>query len=62
VDDGLEWLAEHGLVDMLAIVHRHFNIIDRLFVSSHTKHIASHSQLPLLVFPGHEVPFVLPVF
>jgi len=46
---GLEWLCEHGHVDMLAMVHREHNILEKIFTGSHTKKIAGHSTIPLLV-------------
>jgi len=51
VEDGLEWLSEHGQLDMLAMVHQHRNLFAELFGHSYTKKIAAHLQLPLLVFP-----------
>lgn len=51
VDRGLEWLTEHGQIDMLAMVHRKHNIFDMLFNGSHTQKLAKHIELPLLVFP-----------
>jgi nucleotide-binding universal stress UspA family protein len=50
-ESGLEWLCEHGQVDMLAMVHRHHNFFDNLFNGSHTKKIADKIALPLLVIP-----------
>jgi nucleotide-binding universal stress UspA family protein len=51
VDSGLEWLTEHGQLDMLAMVHRQHNTFSRIFVKSHTQTMARHIKLPLLVFP-----------
>ncbi|MEO6631470.1 MAG: universal stress protein [Mucilaginibacter sp.] len=52
VEDGLEWLSEHGQLDMLAMVHQHRNLFAELFGHSYTKKMAAHLQLPLLVFPA----------
>ncbi|NHA02602.1 universal stress protein [Mucilaginibacter sp. HC2] len=52
VDEGLEWICDHGQVDMLAMVHQPRNLFGELFAHSHTKQMAGHLQLPLLVFPG----------
>jgi len=55
VDHGLDWLTEHGQIDILAMVHRQHSIIDRIFAGSHTQKLARHIKLPLLVFPiGHQ--------
>jgi nucleotide-binding universal stress UspA family protein len=51
VDSGLEWLTEHGQLDMLAMVHRQHNAFSRIFVKSHTQTMARQIKLPLLVFP-----------
>lgn len=51
IDQGLEWLTEHGLLDMLAIVHHHRNILDQIFNRSHTRKLSKHIEIPLLVFP-----------
>ncbi|QKJ32987.1 universal stress protein [Mucilaginibacter mali] len=52
VDEGLDWICDHGQIDMLAMVHQHHNLFGELFAHSHTKQMADHLQLPLLVFPG----------
>lgn len=51
VDSGLDWLTEHGQLDMLSMVHRQHNVFSRIFVHSHTQKIARHIELPLLIFP-----------
>jgi len=51
VDHGLNWLNEHGQVDLLAMVHRPHNFLTSLFAGSHTQKLARHVTLPLLVFP-----------
>jgi nucleotide-binding universal stress UspA family protein len=52
VDEGLDWLAEHGLIDILVMVHRHNDLIGDLFHRSHTQKVARHINVPLLVYPG----------
>jgi nucleotide-binding universal stress UspA family protein len=52
VDHGLDWLGEHSMIDMLVMVHRPHDILDRIFKGSHTQKLAKHIPIPLLVFPG----------
>lgn len=51
-ESGLDWLCEHGQVDMLAMVHRPHNFLDAVTRGSHTQKIAGHISKPLLVFPA----------
>ncbi|TDQ11432.1 universal stress protein [Pedobacter metabolipauper] len=51
VDRGLDWLAEFGAIDMLAMVHRRNNLLNIVFNISHSKKQASHTPIPLLVLP-----------
>lgn len=51
VGEGLEWLAEYGQIQMLAMVHRKQKILYRLFKGSHTQRIRKRIEIPLLVFP-----------
>jgi len=51
VDHGLDWLSEHGLIDMLAMVHRPHHFLSKLINGSHTQKMATHITIPLLVFP-----------
>jgi len=51
VDHGLDWLTEHGLIDMLAMVHRPHHFLSKLINGSHTQKMARHITIPLLVFP-----------
>ncbi|WP_316841774.1 universal stress protein [Pedobacter gandavensis] len=51
IDEGLTWLTDHVDLDMLAMVHRRYTFIKRLFEGSHTQKLAVHVKLPLLVFP-----------
>ncbi|RVU02957.1 hypothetical protein EOD41_03200 [Mucilaginibacter limnophilus] len=54
IDQGLNWLATNGNVNMLAIVHRKQKGFS-LFESSHTHHLAKSTGLPLLVYPPANV-------
>lgn len=51
VGDGLDWLAEYGQIQMLAMVHRKQKMLYRLFKGSHTQRIRRRIEIPLLVFP-----------
>ena len=50
-ESGLDWLCEHGQIDMLAMVHRPHNFLDAILNGSHTQKMAGHISKPLLVFP-----------
>jgi nucleotide-binding universal stress UspA family protein len=52
VDQGLVWLLEHRKIEILAMVHRKHDLLERFFNTSHTQRLARHTQLPLLVFPA----------
>ena len=52
IETGLDWLCKHGQVDMLAMVHRKHDFLDSILKGSHTKKMAGHITIPLLVFPG----------
>jgi len=49
---GLDWLCEHGQIDMLAMLHRPHGILSSVFTGSHTQKIAKHIEIPLLVIPA----------
>lgn len=51
-DNGLDWLCEHGQIDVLAMVHRKSNFLSTLLKGSHTQKMAAHIPIPLLVFPA----------
>jgi len=55
VNQGLDWLSEHGLIDLLVMVHRQKGLFESLF-SSHTHARASHLNLPLMVMPLNTHP------
>ena len=48
---GLDWLCEHGQVDMLAMVHRKHSLLSTIITGSHTQKMAVHTHVPLLVLP-----------
>ncbi len=52
LESGLDWLCDHGQVDMLAMVHRPHNFLDSIINGSHTQRMAGHISKPLLVFPS----------
>ena len=49
VIDGLDRLARHKHVDLIAVLHRHIGLMGRLFHPSTAKDLARYSDLPLLV-------------
>jgi nucleotide-binding universal stress UspA family protein len=48
---GLDWLCEHGQVDILAMLHHKQGFLHNLLYGSHTQKMAEHITIPLLVFP-----------
>jgi nucleotide-binding universal stress UspA family protein len=48
---GLDWLSEHGVVDMLVMVHRKLNPLGQLLGFSYTQKLSRHIEIPLLVLP-----------
>ncbi|GAB3915893.1 universal stress protein [Mucilaginibacter boryungensis] len=59
VDHGLHWLVKHGMIDMLAMVHRTHPVLEKLINGSYTQRVAKYIHIPLLVFPPdtHDVYF-----
>lgn len=53
VDEGLDWLSEHGQIDMLVMVHHRSSLIDVLFNRSRTQKVARRIDIPLMVYPGY---------
>lgn len=51
INDGLDWLSEHGWVDLLVMVHRRNTLVERLIKGSLTKKQAGRIKIPLLVVP-----------
>lgn len=52
-ENGLNWLCEHEQIGMLAMVHRSRSFISSLLTGSHTRKMARHIGIPLLVIPGN---------
>lgn len=50
-ESGLDWLCEHGQVDLLVMLHHKHSFLDSLLNTSYTKRMAGHITIPLLVFP-----------
>lgn len=55
VDKGLEWLTQHGYVDLLVMVHRQKGLFNSIF-SSHTHSTANHLNIPLMIMPANVYP------
>jgi len=51
-EHGLDWLCEHGQIDMLAMVHREHTFFESILKGSCTQKMAGHISIPLLVFPS----------
>jgi nucleotide-binding universal stress UspA family protein len=49
-ESGLDWLCEHGQVDMLAMLHHKHSFLDNLLNYSYTQKMAGHITIPMLVF------------
>lgn len=49
-EKGLDWLCEHGQIDILAMNHGPYSFIDDVLNLSHTQKMAAHIAIPLLVF------------
>lgn len=56
VDEGLKWICEHGLINVLTIIHRHASPFARLLEGSHAKKLANILHTPLLVLPEDKTP------
>ena len=50
-EKGLEWLCDHGQVDVLAMVHRQSSFLSEILNLSHTKKMSGLIRIPLLVIP-----------
>ncbi|RFZ89939.1 universal stress protein [Mucilaginibacter conchicola] len=46
-DDGLNWLSEHGEIDLLTMVHRKNSWLH----PSHCRKISAHPKVPLMILP-----------
>lgn len=51
INEGLNWLADYGRLDLMVMVHRQRTLIDGIFNGSFTKKQAGHIHIPLLVVP-----------
>ncbi|MBC8984900.1 universal stress protein [Pedobacter sp. N36a] len=49
IDNGLDWIAEQGNYDMIAITHHKYNFLERMFKGSYTQKLSRHTKIPLLV-------------
>lgn len=49
IDSELEKYSRTFEVDLIVIYHRHKNLFQRMFTHSHTKHLLSMSDIPVLV-------------
>jgi nucleotide-binding universal stress UspA family protein len=48
INDGLVEFAEKNNIDLLVVVPKKHNLIDKLFHKSHTKHLLLHTHVPLM--------------
>ncbi|SEM70351.1 Nucleotide-binding universal stress protein, UspA family [Mucilaginibacter gossypiicola] len=48
---GLDWLCEHGVIDMLVMVHRRLSPLGQLLGFSYTQKLSHHIEIPLLMLP-----------
>jgi len=62
ISHGLDWVYEHGTVDMLAMTHNRRHGIAQLFSTSYTQKLAKHIDIPLLVYPRTSSSASLTVF
>ncbi|MBC6110954.1 universal stress protein [Pedobacter fastidiosus] len=51
VEDGLDWLKDHGEMDLLVMIHRKHGIMNDFVNGSHAQKMARQTKLPLLVMP-----------
>jgi nucleotide-binding universal stress UspA family protein len=58
---GLNWLSQHTDIDLLVLVHRKRNFLQKIFEESITQKLAAHLVKPMLVFPGAKKYEPLPV-
>jgi nucleotide-binding universal stress UspA family protein len=53
VEHGLDWICQHSFSDMIVMSHGKHNFIDAFFNGSHTKKLARHVNIPMMVYPKH---------
>ncbi|MFA6086319.1 universal stress protein [Mucilaginibacter sp.] len=58
INDGLDWLTEHGQVDMMVMIHRNHSVWHRIFKGSHTQQMARNLNIPLMVYPADCHPMI----
>lgn len=51
IEDGLNWLSDHGGTDMLALIHRKHSFTSDILHGSHSQKLARETNLPLLIIP-----------
>lgn len=51
IEDGLNWLKNHGETDLLVMLHRKCGVINDFIRGSHSQNMARQTQIPLLVLP-----------
>jgi len=51
VEEGINAYVDDNSIDLVTVVHRHHNFIDRIFKGSWTRKMALHCNTPLLVLP-----------
>jgi nucleotide-binding universal stress UspA family protein len=56
VTQGLDWMTEYGMINMLVMVHRQAGFLKMLFEGSHTQKQAARVDIPLLVLPANMHP------
>lgn len=48
ITDGINWFAEKAKLDLIVVIPRKHNLIDKLFKRSHTKDLLFHTNIPVL--------------
>ncbi|MCX2452414.1 universal stress protein [Pedobacter sp. PLR] len=56
IDEGLQLLSSEYKIDLVVMVHKKMAMLDRLLVGSHTRALAKHIKIPLLVIPENLHP------
>ncbi|MCX2477277.1 universal stress protein [Pedobacter sp. MC2016-05] len=51
LEDGLNWLSDHGGTNIVAVIHRKHSSTSNVLHSSHAQKMARHTNLPLIVIP-----------
>jgi nucleotide-binding universal stress UspA family protein len=53
-DRGLDWLCDHGRIDILVMAHHRHHLLNKIFIGSHAQKMADHIDIPLLVIPENQ--------